>query len=76
MRIGKVLDNWQFNHKLTSPSTHIPTLKDRNVEVQPKLTFKNIYFIYFMKWKKLRSPTRTTLTNSNFQFSFCELGKN
>ena len=28
-----------------------------------------------MNWKKLRSPTRATLTNANFQFSFCELGK-
>ena len=27
-----------------------------------------------MNWKKLRSPTRATLTNLNFQ-SFCELGK-
>ena len=26
-----------------------------------------------MKWKKLRSPTRATLTNPGFQ-SFCELG--
>ena len=29
-----------------------------------------------MKWKKLRSSTRTILTNANFQFSFYELGKN
>ena len=28
----------------------------------------------FMNWKKLRSPTRATLANPNFQ-SFCELGK-
>ena len=48
---------------------------DRNLEVQPKLTFNNQYFIYFMNWKKLRSPTRATLANANFQFSFCELGK-
>ena len=27
-----------------------------------------------MNWEKLRSPSRATLTNSNFQ-SFCELGK-
>ena len=25
--------------------------------------------------KKLGSPTRATLTNANFQFSICELGK-
>ena len=48
---------------------------DRNLEVQPKLIFNNQYFIYFMNWKKLGSSTRATLTNANFQFSFCELGK-
>ena len=39
------------------------------------LTFKNQYFIYFMNWKKLSSPTRGKL-NVNLQFSFCELRKN
>ena len=28
-----------------------------------------------MNRKKLRSSTRATLINANFQFSFCELGK-
>ena len=28
-----------------------------------------------MNWKKLKTPTRATLTNANFQFSFCELEK-
>ena len=35
---------------------------------------KSQYSISFMNWKKLRSPTRATLTNPNFQ-SFCEFGK-
>ena len=41
-----------------------------------KLIFNNQYFICFMNWKKLESSTRATLTNANFQFSFCDLGKN
>ena len=28
-----------------------------------------------MNWKRLRSPTRATLTNEKFQFPFSELGK-
>ena len=28
-----------------------------------------------MNWKELRNPTRATLKNANFQFSFCELEK-
>ena len=28
-----------------------------------------------MNWKKMGSSTRATLTNANFQCSFCELGK-
>ena len=56
------LENWQFlNHNW--------------LEVQPKLIFNDQYFIYFMDWRKLGSSTRATLTNSNFQFSFCEFGK-
>ena len=46
------------------------------VNLQPKLTFNNWYFIYFMNWKKLGSPTAATLTNANFQCSLFKLGKN
>ena len=43
-------------------------LNSRNLEVQPKLAFKNPSIPFFP------SPTRETLTNRNYQ-SFCELGK-
>ena len=41
-----------------------------NSKVQSKLIFNNQYFIYFMNWKKMGSPTRATLTNANLEFAF------
>ena len=60
-------------------NSQIPTLKlySELTEIwKPKLTFNNRYFIYFMNWKKLGSPTTATLTNAKLRFSSFELGKN
>ena len=71
---------WKYSHDLTRYESGIQTFQlflwiERNLEVQAKPTFNNQYFIYFMNWKRLRSPTRATLTNAKFQFPFSELGK-